>query len=233
MKTIERDTIAQAHEEVIKQILLDGKIIMTKHGITQEYPEGIAIKVNHPMKEFRISTCSNFTEQKAKLYSKQLLSVIPKTGTNKDFDYNCGNRWFDYPQVDYLDAYIEGDGDGNGFNQVENMIINELNKDKSSRRAVICSINPGIDYFKTHIPCISFLQFLIRDEQINCEVYTRSNDMLSAWGADAYALSDFHNYISKQLNIEQGFIEIISISAHIYFKRDAPELLKFRKKINF
>jgi len=231
MRTIERDTIAEAHENVIRLILLDGVMVTTKHGDTIEYPEAIAIKINHPMKEPRISSCSVFNKEMSDIYAAQLLSIIPKTGTNKDFDYNCGNRWMDYPQM--INGSIIGDGDMSGFNQVENMIIKELHKDPSSRRAVICSINPIIDYTKTHIPCISFLQFMIRNEKLNCEVYIRSNDMLSAWGADAYSLSTVHQVIAENLNIEQGFIEIISNSAHIYFKRDAPELMKFRRKINF
>jgi thymidylate synthase len=231
MKIIERNTIGEAHETVIKEIFLSGEVVNTKHGTTLEYPDAIAIKILHPLEECRISSAAAFTAEMSAIYSSQLQSVLEKTGTNKDFDYNCGNRWFDYPQVCF--NTILGDGNHTGFNQVDKMVIEEIQKDHSSRRAIICSLNPVLDYTLKHIPCISLLQFLYRGGQLNCEVYTRSNDMLSAWGADAYALSNFHDYIAKRLNIPLGYIEIISVSAHIYYMRDAPELLRFRRKGNF
>ena len=154
-------------------------------------------------------------------YAKQLLTVAPV-----DFDYNCGNRWQDYP-------YAKGIGDGNsqGFNQLDYMGINELKHDPTSRRAVVSSLFPPVDAFKKHIPCITQLQFLIRQNKLNLIVYIRSNDMLSAWGSDAFALSQVQKYVSGKLNIPIGYLEIISVSAHIYFKRDAPELMRFRRVI--
>lgn len=230
MYVIERESIAESHEQAIKLILLNGLQQKTKHGDTLELPEALAIKILHPLLSPRVSQCANLTEEMMKIYANQLLEIIPKTNSNKDFDYNCGNRWFDYPQIHNGD--IIGDGDKYGFNQIQYNVIDEIKKDPSSRRAIVCSINPIIDHSKKHIPCISFLQFLNRQEHLNMEVYIRSNDMLSAWGSDAYALSEVLRYTAKQLNLIPGYLEIISVSAHIYYKRDAPELLKFRRKIN-
>lgn len=231
MKTIERNTIAACHEAAISLILRDGIEIMTKHGMTIEYPEPITIKILHPFEEPRVSSASSFLSHMADYYANQLLNVIPKKGDSKDFDYNCGNRWFDYPQIH--NGNIIGDGDNYGFDQIAENVVAELKKDRSSRRAIVCSINPIIDYSKKHIPCISFLQFLIRDNQLNMFVYIRSNDMLSAWGADAYALSRVLQFVGKKLDTPTGYLEMISVSAHIYFKRDEMELQKFRRKINF
>lgn len=228
MKTIETETIGEAHEEIIKNILIDGIEQNSKHGITLEYPEALAVKILFPLQMPRLSSCVNLTEEMMKIYADQLKEVIVKTNSNKDFDYNCGNRWFDYPP-----NLSHGDGDNMGFNQVEKNVIEELKKDPTSRRAIICSIFPPLDYTKKHIPCISFLQFLNRGNMLNMEVYIRSNDMLSAWGSDAYALSEFQKYIAAQLFLPVGYLEIISVSAHIYYKRDAPELMKFRRKLNW
>lgn len=230
MYTIERNSISDAHEEVIKLIVLNGLQQKTKHGDTLELPEAVAIKILKPLLPSRVSSCANLTEEMMKIYANQLLEIIPKTNTNKDFDYNCGNRWFDYPQI--YNGNIIGDGDQYGFNQIQYNVIDEIKKDPSSRRAIVTSINPIIDFSKKHIPCISFLQFLNRQDNLNMEVYIRSNDMLSAWGSDAYALSEVQRFVAKQLNIIPGYLEIISVSAHLYYKRDAPELLKFRRKIN-
>lgn len=234
IKVIERDTIGEAHEEIIKNILMDGSEVMTKHGITLEYPGPISVLINHPFQEPIKSKGYNFPLEGMKLYAEQLQTV-----SHSAFDYNCGNRWFDYPMLidvsDNVDNCMEVNGDGNqrGFNQIDRLVIGELKKDPSSRRAVITSLVPHMDVHKKHIPCISFLQFLIRDNKLNLTVYIRSNDMLSAWGSDAYALSQLQKYVAKMLNIESSYLEIISVSAHIYHKRDADELMKFRREINW
>jgi thymidylate synthase len=230
MLTIERDTIGEAHESIIGHIIESGIEINTKHGITLEYPEPVAIKILKPFNEPVKSSAYSFPFEGMKIYAEQLLEVTPLK-----FDYNCGNRWFDYFSFKNLDKSVfiyRGDGDKLGFNQIEENVINELKRDNSSRRAVVISLQPELDSLRTHIPCITQLQFLIRDKKLNCIVYIRSNDMLSAWGADAYALSQVFKYVANKLNIQPGYLEIISISAHIYYKRDEPDLLKFRKKIN-
>jgi thymidylate synthase len=234
MKVIERKTIGEAHEEIIKNILTDGTQVSTKHGITLEYPGPISVLITSPFSEPVKSKGYNFPLEGMKIYAQQLLTVAPV-----DFDYNCGNRWFDYPKVIYAsdieDSCIEinGDGDKRGFNQIQKLVIDELIRDPTSRRAVITSLVPQIDVYKKHIPCISFLQFMIRDNKLNLTVYIRSNDMLSAWGSDAYALSQVLKFVAKQLEIEPSYLEIISVSAHIYYFRDADELIKFRRMINW
>jgi thymidylate synthase len=227
MKVIERDTIGEAHEEIIKNILLEGADVNTKHGKTLEYPGPIAVKILNPLNEPVKSPAYSFPIEGMKSYAKQLLEV-----SKSDFDYNCGNRWFDYFSFFPSDGCL-GDGDGNGFNQIEENVLKELTKDSSSRRAIVCSLQPELDSIRTHIPCITQLQFLIRNCELNLFVYIRSNDMLSAWGSDAYALSQVHTYVAQKLGVNLGYLEIISVSAHIYYLRDAPELLKFRKKINW
>lgn len=231
MYTIECETTAEGHERAIELILNYGLAQQTKHGETIELPEPLTIRILHPLKELRVSTCANLSPAMMQIYATQLLNIIPKTGTNKDFDYNCGNRWFDYPQI--WNGAIAGDGDKYGFNQIQYNVIDELKKDYTSRRAIVCSINPIIDYSKTHIPCITLLQFLYRNGKLNMVVYIRSNDILSAWGSDAYALADVLDYVARKFICPIGTLEIISVSAHLYPIRDAPELLKFRKKLNF
>lgn len=226
MQTIERASIGEAHEEIIRQILLDGVEVNTKHGITLEYPGAMAIKILRPLSDPIKSSAYTFPFEGMKIYADQLLKSAPV-----DFDYNCGNRWFDYFRQN--NSRYHGDGDGYGFNQIANNVISELRKDRSSRRAVVVSLQPELDSLRTHIPCITQLQFLIRNEELNLFAYIRSNDMLSAWGSDAYALSQVQRYVANELLVSSGYLEIISISAHIYYKRDAAELLKFRRKINW
>jgi hypothetical protein len=73
--------------------------------------------------------------------------------------------------------------------------------------------------------------------------------MLSAWGANAYALAHLQKEVMVRINssivnshgdrimsyremehelVTMGWMETTSISAHIYFKRDHSEAEKFR-----
>lgn len=231
MRTIERNTIGEMHEAIIKEILLNGEQQESKHGITLEHPEGIDAKILKPFELPIKSMAYKLPFHAMEYYATQVLNILPTTNTNKDFDYNCGNRWLDYFTAKGLLSGYNGDGDSLGFNQIKYMIIKELQKDITSRRAVVVSIFPPVDYYRKHIPCISFLQFLYRNNELNLIVYIRSNDMLSAWGADAFALSKVLEYVAKELNFKTGYLEILSVSAHIYYNRDAEELNSFRKII--
>jgi hypothetical protein len=64
--------------------------------------------------------------------------------------------------------------------------------------------------------------------------------MLSAWGQNAYGLAHLQKFICEQINLKrknaeekvsQGWLETISISAHMYFHRDQLELNLFLEKI--
>lgn len=223
MRVIQVNTIAEAHESAIKSILEEHEIVNTKHGITMEYPEPLCITIRTPFLEPFISKYSKLPSHLYDEYKKQMLSVI-----SANFDYNVGNRWFDYPQK--IDNNIIGDGKLNGINQFEELKT-ELIKDNSSRRAMICSLNPKIDANKKHIPCITQLQFLLRGS-LNLYVYMRSSDTLSALGADMYALYCIQQYVASELKVPVGRMEMILASSHIYYERDVEELKIFRKFLN-
>jgi len=64
--------------------------------------------------------------------------------------------------------------------------------------------------------------------------------MLSAWGQNAYGLAHMQKHILNAINegrgnkgeepLALGWLETISVSAHMYFTRDQLELMKFFQK---
>jgi thymidylate synthase len=70
------------------------------------------------------------------------------------------------------------------------------------------------------------VQFLIRNNRLNCVATFRSNDMLMAWGANAYGLSELMQVVADGTYVDVGFLETYSISAHIYYNRDSTTLDK-------
>ena len=141
------------------------------------------------------------------------------------------------------DKEIEYAGDGNlgGIDQIQTSIINRLIDNPSSRRAVAITWSPVMDITRDEPPCLQIVQCQIdKADHLNLICLFRSNDMLSAWGQNAYGLAHMQKFILDQINqarekkklplFTQGWLETISVSAHMYITRDQLELMKFFQK---
>ena len=237
---IKVDTIAEAHTKVCQVIFEDGIEIITEDGeITIEYDEPIQIIVRYPdLPNSNISKFNNFNNKALEEYKKQFLTI-----NNNGFAYTYGNRMLDYPEFyndeETFKEYIIGNGDGRGFNQIE-WVINKLIEEPNTRRTVIVLRDPHIDCYSPNPPCLTLVQFMIRDKKLHLTAYFRSNDMLSAWCNNANGLLGLQIYVYNELisrtneHIELdgiGSLTTISNSAHIYFKRDAEEMKRMRLEV--
>lgn len=103
-----------------------------------------------------------------------------------------------------------------GFNQVEK-IIQLLCADLESRRAVINFNVPNENVIKTKDEiCTIALQFLIRDEKLNCTAIMRSNDVWYGLPYDTVFFTELTKYIAKRLNVAVGTYTHHVISLHVY-----------------
>jgi thymidylate synthase len=59
------------------------------------------------------------------------------------------------------------------------------------------------------------------------KVVFRSNDILTAFGANVYGLTDLQKYIADSIGLPVGKYTHIALVPHIYNKRDAPYLETF------
>lgn len=114
----------------------------------------------------------------------------------------------------------------NEINQIE-YIINKLKEQPASRRAQAITWNPSIDCNQKDVPCLQYVQAHIVNNKLDFTVMFRSNDMLLAFGANAYALTYIQKYIADALGLEVGTYTHISLIPHVYTKRDADVLSKF------
>ena len=242
------DTIAEGHERVVKDIFLHGEELVTEDGeVTIEWPpqDPYVIHIKHPLQHPMISDSCMFGEKAMQQYVEQLLQLHPLGPNSATYYYS--NRLFDYPllRCDLEDPweddpyYYIGDGNGDGLNQIYHSIIKRLSLSPNSRRAMAITWVPEMDVNSDEPPCLQLIQCFIRDQQLHMTCYFRSNDMLSAWGANAYGLSHLLKYICDSINISiteecigVGSLTTISSSAHIYWKRDKQELNLFRRKLN-
>ncbi len=232
-------SIGCAHKAVCKEILENGRELMSEDGeITWEYPELITIGVKNPQSDPQVSKFNNFQfpedERQCKLdiYAEQLLNTC-----GNDFAYTYGNRLHDYPDVKMENGQVvkTGNRKGDGINQIS-WIIDKIIEEANTRRAVASTRDPRIDMLSDNPPCLTALQFMLRAGKLSMFGYFRSNDMLSAWGNNAYGLMHLLSYVCDEIEkrsngevkVEMGELWTTSISAHIYYKRDAEEVIKLR-----
>lgn len=113
------------------------------------------------------------------------------------------------------------------FDQVEK-IIELLKRDKYSRRAVININVPNENVIKTKDePCTICLQFLIRNNKLNCTSIMRSNDIWLGFPYDITFFTTLQKYIAIRLNVKCGILTHFVTSMHLYDK-DIPKM-KLRK----
>jgi hypothetical protein len=116
-------------------------------------------------------------------------------------------------------------------------IVNELLKDKTSRRAVLGMFDPYEDqiYLQQNrigkssakdLPCNTHCYFDLRDGQLNMTICCRSNDVIwGAYGANAVHFSVLMEFIAAWLNVPVGIMRQLSNNFHVYIDRFPIEKL--------
>lgn len=211
MKTIEVYSIASAHELVVRWLNRDGYPIMTEDDELTLEGEPVSIHIDGIL-HHRIHPRAPFKEQMAEEYANQIIN-----GTDNSFDYTYHDRLFDW--VSFSEDKI------NRINQIEEM-IERLKNNNRTRRAVAIAWDPVDDTCAKNVPCLNWLQFVIRENKLCMHVLFRSNDMLSAFGQNAYGLTKLQMLVAEDLNIKTGYYEHVSMIPHIYPRRDESDLKK-------
>lgn len=237
--------------------------------VTYDPEEPICIHIESPFSDPMRSSASLFGERFSDQYQASLYTITRRLNDGTDATYTYGNRLRDYPvaairalegrtwgrrvldrlirTLGYIPAGSEcgvsylGDGNDGGIDQIKTSIIDRLIGNPTSRRAVAITWVPVFDIQREEPPCLQIVQCLIdRTLHLNLVCLFRSNDMLSAWGQNAYGLAHMQDHILAAINtgrekqgltpLTMGWLETISISAHMYVKRDQLELMKFFRK---
>lgn len=107
-----------------------------------------------------------------------------------------------------------------GIDQVQE-VIDELKREKYSRRAVISLLDPKIDTGSENPPCLNHCWFRIQNGKLYLIATIRSNDMFEGWPENAFGLRMLQNLVWKKIlatypDVELGDLVIHSLSAHLY-----------------
>lgn len=103
-------------------------------------------------------------------------------------------------------------------------IIDQVNEEDYTRRAVAVTWNVQTDDGNPKAPCLVMIQALVSSGKLYLTCTIRSNDMFGAWPQNAFALRNIQKEIAVATGKEMGKLTIISVSAHIY-ERDYERAL--------
>lgn len=111
-----------------------------------------------------------------------------------------------------------------GRDQVQ-WVIDRLTADPMSRSAAITTFEPLLDV--SYIPCVSLLDFWIRDEQLQAVVYAHSIDFGTKGYGNLVELGGLMERIASPLDVGVGRLDFVVKSAHIY----APDIAAMREVV--
>jgi thymidylate synthase len=215
MRVIRAPAIGKAHELVIQMILEKGWVLRTENDEATIEFEEVALQVDTPLAEPMASPHSWFQQKFLDKYAHDLLN-----GSASSFEYDYHGRLFDWGER------LSTGGQDVHIDQIE-YIIQKLKQSPNSRRAIAITWNPVIDEKLDDCPCLQIVQCIIRDNKLHMRVIFRSNDMLTAAGANMYALVRLQKFIADKLNIPCGTYTHISLVPHIYYLRDMHDIEPF------
>jgi len=221
MRILRAPSLGTAHELAVKVVLEKGRALETENKEATVECDEIGIRVEKPLTEPMVSRHSRFSRKFMEKYAEDLL-----TGTPANFEYDYHDRLFNWGEN------LQAEGSSLHIDQV-GYIIRKLQESPVSRRAIAVTWNPYTDEHRADCPCLQLVQCLIRDDRLQMKVVFRSNDMLTAAGANMFALVHLQQSIADKLEVAAGPYTHISLVPHIYYKRDVDDLEPFCGKGNY
>lgn len=129
---------------------------------------------------------------------------------------------FVYTYPERLQGYLTIDKFGTwGYkNQIE-IMVKRLKENLGTNRAVCVLYQTGLDDKEEHIPCLNWLQALVRDNSLYLSVMFRSNDIYNAFPSNMFFISYVGLTIEEKLQEQYPALVFDGIyyqcsSAHYY-----------------
>jgi thymidylate synthase len=173
----------------------------------------MTVYVKHPLEEPRISRFMYGGHKELMEYLLEMIDGIadPLIGKTDSYPYTYHDRFAKY---------------------IKPCIIDELERNPQSRRAIISLRDNDRDVSSGDPPCLQSIQCFIRKGYLDMAVTFRSNDLVKAFFFNAFALVRLQEIIAEQLNIPVGTYSHRSASMHVY-ERDFDKLKGIVKRIGY
>ena len=233
MRIIRAPTLARAHELAVRTVLEKGWMLETENDEATIECEELALDIESPESEPMASPASRFQKRFLDAYANNLLH-----GSDAKFEYDYHRRLFDWgerlrvaPEGRADHSVQGGPGTEEGDVHIDQIayIARKLEQAANSRRAVAVTWNPVVDENLDDCPCLQLVQCLLRDGKLQMKVVFRSNDILSAAGANMYALVHLQKAIADRIGVPCGRYTHIALVPHVYYRRDLNDIQRFCK----
>jgi thymidylate synthase len=213
MYSIKKPSVRTSFEHLVEKILKDGEEMITEDGQKCKEIRNIMIKITNP-KLKSISPKYPLGKKAVEQYTNNLLY-----GSENVFSYDYNERLYRYPL------------EHKKINQID-FIVDKLKEQPNSRRCVAITWQPNIDIEvskkeRGSVPCLQFIQYLIRNNKLHQTVLFRSNDALLAYHANAIGLIALGEMIAKKIGVDYGSYVHHAVSMHIYVNRDRDYIKKY------
>jgi thymidylate synthase len=129
------------------------------------------------------------------------------------FGWSYGERLFDYGGVDQVRG-----------------VISKLKGKPETKAAVLTLLDPQQDSKSSHVPCITSLDFKVRNKRLVTYAIFRSQDVGKKTYADMIAIGKLQKLISGSVGVQPGRLTLFITSAHIY-KADIPAVSSVIRQI--
>lgn len=225
-ETIRGHTIADVHKAALYELVWHRK---TNASVTEDGEKVIEVGPRtYVISDILKDRFVDFLPYSKKFLDEYTRCLIDGYDDNVNFEYDYHERLYNYEDCNGPVCCL-------GINQID-IMIKKLIENTNTRRAVAITWGPRIDNYRKDVPCLQYIQMVIRNDTLHMNVLFRSNDMLSAFGSNAYALTTLQknitDYISRSINkkLQYGYYNHTVTCPHIYYERDAME---YKKVMNY
>lgn len=204
MRLIKTYSVGRAHELAIGLISKWGRRVITEENEVTLQIEPLCIQIDTPMSEPRRSLSSSYQEEFLREYTDKVINGYE----DSNFTYDYHSRLHDrVDQIEYM--------------------VQKVKETPTTRRAIATTWIPEEDELEPYCPCLQYIQLIRDGNKLDMFVLFRSNDMLSAFGCNAYALTTLLSVIAEECGCSVGTYTHIAVVPHIYTERDKSELERF------
>jgi len=229
MKAITRNTAAQAYRALFSFMLDHAEDFTSEDGapcLIAPGRETIIVHINQPLDELeQLVNLSPLGEGAMESYREQLVEGkhIKKDNPEEEAEYTYYQRLRDY------DVFFINEWRLNGIDQIE-YIKTKIAESAMTRRAVAVTWRARTDIESESPPCMDLLKFNVWKGKLNLTVVFRSHDLIGGWINNVYALIYLLKEIAESINLEVGFLEVVSCDGHFY-KNDQDKIQRIKAKL--
>ena len=202
-------------KELLNEVIYNGKYTYKDDSKIKE-----VIGVHKQIKNPYSNSIINISADKFASYVKKGIFDIAEYPIKGEALFDYVTSLDDEHQI-YLDddgfiyTYSERLQNYNDINQLD-VIINRLNKNINSNRAIAVTYNPMVDMNRQDIPCLQLIQALVMNDKLILSVYFRSNDLYGAFPSNMMFLTYLGMKIANELGVQFDYIDYHCSSLHVY-----------------